>query len=414
MVMILNKIILYEKRQVKAAFLKGEWIMKKRIIRCFLMFAGVASIIGSFTACSGQKAAPETEMTDLPLDDFTGGTSNIMTATPEGYYAVTGGFLYYISADLQESTVVCSKPNCIHNELNVENMYDYTACDAYFWDARQIDYYNGSLYVSENNGMGTDIYKVSLDGTEKTLYYQSQPDCMLSIYNGYAYLAEKVYLTDGVVNRLTGFPVEDPDKAEVLFETDEYQNSTINRMRFYDGYCYFLLFDPAETGKKGDSAYFRADLKSGDTEQMYDQLDGGLEWNDYGLLIESKDYITFDPTAQWTSKYYHIQPDTGEETELTENDFSAIGTNDGFANMDDKYIYFRTMASNGEEMLPEERMVKVYDYEGNQQAQIPVSNLGATIWVLPGTDEYLFIQTLNVQDGSYELWYADKFQFEYQ
>ena len=33
------------------------------------------------------------------------------------------------------------------------------------------------------------------------------------------------------------------------------------------------------------------------------------------------------------------------------------------------------------------------------------------IWILPGTDEHLFIQTTVREDGSYALWYVDKSDF---
>ena len=385
--------------------------MKKKIIRHILLLAGIISAMFLFTSCSNEKTEPEQNFEDLPLDDFTAATSNIMTEAPEGYYIVTGNFLYYVSSDFQESTIVCSKPDCVHNDTDVKNLYDYTSCDAYFFDARQIDYYDGYLYVSNWNGTGTDIYRVSLDGTERTLFYQGQVDCMFSIYNGYAYFGEAAYTTEGKIHKLTACPVEDPDKTEVLFETDEYPDATMNRMRFYHGNCYFYLFDSAFRGEEGDSIYWKINLQDGKAEQMYEQSDCRMEWNDYGILAEVKDYITFDPTTQWTSKYYHIDPDSGEKTELTENDFSAIGTNDAFTNMDDKYIYFRTTDSDGNELTPEEQKIKVYDYEGNLQAEIPTKDVGEMIWILPGTDEHLFIQTTVREDGSYALWYVDKSEF---
>ena len=112
--------------------------MKKKIIRQILLLAGIISAMFLFTSCSNEKTEPEQNFEDLPLDDFTAATSNIMTEAPEGYYIVTGNFLYYVSSDFQESTIVCSKPDCVHNDTDVENLYDYTSCDAYFFDARQI------------------------------------------------------------------------------------------------------------------------------------------------------------------------------------------------------------------------------------------------------------------------------------
>lgn len=385
--------------------------MKKKNIYRLLLSAGIISAVFLLAACSSRETGSGRGFEDHPLDDFTAYTSNIMTTTPEGYYAVIGEFLYYISPDFKESTIVCSKPDCIHNEKNITNTYEYTECDAYFMSAQNIDYYDEYLYILAWNGSGNDLYQVSLDGTEKTLYYQAQVDCLFSIYNGYVYVGESSYTSEGKIHKLTAFPVDDPDKKEVLYESDDYPESTINRMRFYNGNCYFYLFDPVETGEKGDSIYLKIDLESGKTEEMYKQSDCHLEWNDYGMLVEVMDYITFDPEAQWTSRYYHIDPDSGEEKELTEEDFSAIAANDMLSNMDDKYIYFETINSDGGELTTEEQKVKVYDYDGNLQAEIPTGDMGEMFWVLAGTDQYLFIQQRVVEDGSYALWYVDKSEF---
>ena len=96
---------------------------------------------------------------------------------------------------------------------------------------------------------------------------------------------------------------------------------------------------------------------------------------------------------------------------MTEEDFSAIATNDMLSNMDDKYIYFETINSDGGELTAEEQKVKVYDYDGNLQAEIPTGDMGEMFWVLAGTDQYLFIQQRVVEDGSYALWYVDKSEF---
>lgn len=383
---------------------------KKNICR-LLLAAGTVSAVFLLTACSERERSSGRNFEDQILDDFTAYTTSIMTTTPEGFYTVSGNFLYYISPDFQESTIVCSKPDCIHSDTNIENLYDYSSCDAFFFNSNCIDYYDGWLYISSWNGRNTDIYKVSLDGTERTLYYQGQVDCFFSIYNGYFCLGESSYTSDGKIHTFTIFPVDDPEQAEVVYETEDYPECTINRMRFYNGNCYLYLFDGAQTDKNGSNIYLRINLENGKTEEIYDQSDGHLEWNDYGIMAEVREYITFDPEEQWTSRYYHIDPDSGEEKELTEEDFSAIATNDMLSSMDDKYIYFETINSDGGELAPEEQKVKVYDYDGNLQAEIPTGRIGYMTRVLAGTEQYMFIQNTVQTGGDYELWYVDKSEF---
>lgn len=201
------------------------------------------------------------------LDDFTTYDGNVMTATPEGYYVIQKDFLYYISPDFQSSTIVCSKPDCIHNEQDL-----------------------------------------------------------------------------------------------------------------------------------------------GRTEQFYETSNCRLEWDDYGILTEVQEYISYNP-MQWTSKYFHVLPDSGEKVQLTEEDFQSIGTNDMLYNMDDKYIYFGTINIGVDALPEEEQVLTVYDYEGNIKAKIPAGDFGNYYFVLPGTDEHLFITKMNT-DGSDAYFYADKSEFD--
>ena len=347
------------------------------------------------------------------LDDFTTYDGNVMTATPEGYYVIQEEFLYYISPDFQSSTIVCSKPDCIHNEQDLQNSYEYTECDAFYLFGGGIDYCDGYLYIQASpDGRKDAVYRTSLDGSERTLWYENEGENIINfgIYKGYAYLAQETYTTEGKAHAILRFPVNDPDKEEVLFETEEYPDSSINRMRFYDGDCYFYLFSPAGKEADGDSVHLKINLEDGRTEQLYETSNCRLEWDDYGILTEVQEYISYNP-MQWTSKYFHVLPDSGEKVQLTEEDFQSIGTNDMLYNMDDKYIYFGTINIGVDALPEEEQVLTVYDYEGNIKAKIPAGDFGNYYFVLPGTDEYLFITKMNT-DGSDAYFYADKSEFD--
>ena len=384
--------------------------MKKILLRVYGLLLCTAMCIGA-VSCTRDEEVPKMEASEL--DDFTTYDGNVMTATPEGYYVIQEEFLYYISPDFQSSTIVCSKPDCIHNEQDLQNSYEYTECDAFYLFGGGIDYCDGYLYIQASpDGRKDAVYRTMLDGSERTLWYENEGENIINfgIYKGYAYLAQETYTTEGKAHAILRFPVNDPDKEEVLFETEEYPDSSINRMRFYDGDCYFYLFSPAGKEADGDSVHLKINLEDGRTEQFYETSNCRLEWDDYGILTEVQEYISYNP-MQWTSKYFHVLPDSGEKVQLTEEDFQSIGTNDMLYNMDDKYIYFGTINIGVDTLPEEEQVLTVYDYEGNIKAKIPAGDYGNYYFVLPGTDEYLFITKMNT-DGSDAYFYADKSEFD--
>lgn len=384
--------------------------MKKGMLSLCMISMGVSLLLYS---CDKKAANVQSDM-DAEQNDFVTYTGANMVYTPEGYYALQNGFLYYISPDFSKSTVVCDKPECIHHDLDIENLNEYTVCNAFFLGNPIIDYYDGYLYIGAGNdvGYGDAIYKLSLDGSERKKYYVSEAHMQgFDIYRGNVYLGEEYYTAEKKTQKITRFPVEDPGKMETLFETDQYPEGTLNRMRFYDGNCYFYIVYSEETedGYKNGGAYYTIDLGSGEVNQISDQPDCNWAWNDYGILVEMKKFV--GDTPKWTSEYYRIDPHTGDKTELTGEDFVSIDANDMFENMDDRYLYFMTK-NWGEEVVPKEQQrIFVYDYEGNLAAEIPSGDFEGSFYVLPGTEQYMFIQMQ--KDGlTNEFYYVDKEKFD--
>lgn len=74
-----------------------------------------------------------------------------------------GSFLYYMDADTGVSTLLCSKPDCSHND---------TDCNAWLsvnYGSDQIYYYNGYLYAYKYNDENGLVYlvRISSDGSER-------------------------------------------------------------------------------------------------------------------------------------------------------------------------------------------------------------------------------------------------------
>lgn len=376
----------------------------------YLVLISIAAVL--LTSCSPGSTEEEAG----GLDDFVIHVGSSMTAAPDGYYILLNGFLYYVTADFSDSTVVCDKINCIHNDKKIENKMEYFECGAYYGLGNlQVDYYDGFLYIVGNNPNTIDglaLYQVSADGTERTMIYECKgPDVLgLTVWDGTAYIGEKTYSSNGAVHSVTAVPLEHPENAGTLYETEDYPERTMNQMKCRDRYCYFYLYDSRVENE--EAVYMRINLKTGEAETLCEpsscRIEVGADW----YMVYRKNNLSYDP-AKWTEEYYFMSQETGELTKLTEADFSSIGERDMLRNMDDRYIYFISINYGADKVPQEKQKIMVYDYEGNPAAQISASEFGNMYYVLPGTDDYMFIQTVTgLADVPYQYYYVDKSEFD--
>lgn len=390
--------------------------MKKKIL---VLLHTVLPAILFLAGCNG--GASEKTIENVPQSNFINYTGSQMAAAPDGYYAFKDSFLYFITPDLSQHTIVCGKPECPHNTVTSSNLMDYLECNAFFPDPR-LSYYNGNLYISCNDytytgGVRDVIYKVSPDGSRKERIFEGgQFIDGFSIHKGKLYIAETTYQSSSVTKSIKEVPLNKPDNIKVLFETEDYSEAGLNRLDCYEDTCYFYLF-----GTEGDTGvkYFGIDLKTGKVRTLYEtpNFTSFLYLNAYGALIEDQDLLSDGDisSVSWKSRYYRIKPGEKELTELTGEDFDAINDMATVKNMDDKYIYFCT-PSYGSLKDRTEQMLYIYTYSGDLAAKIPVSDFQDMLFfVLPGTKDKMFIQVMTTQSGiggiSYDYYYADKADF---
>lgn len=391
--------------------------MKRKYTAFFII------LLAAMTSCASEKTTvrPESAVPESRLDDFITYDGPYMTAAPEGYFAVngsamTGYFLYYITPDFKKSTIVCNELECAHNDTDVQNHMEYLECNAYLTDAgANLDYYNGYLYImmedyTTSAGSKDILYRVSTDGTDKTVWYEPKQFVRgFCIYGDLACVAEEQLTAEGVKHSITTFPVEEPEKAKTIYETSEYPNRTLNRMKCYGGNCYFYLYDPEQTLEGQQSVYLFVNLQTGEGRQLYEPASVWIEQQDYGTLYEFKEYTSYRPET-WNSTYYRSLSGSQEMQKLTEADFLSVGEGDTLSGVDDRYIYFTSIHYGGNALPAQEQKLRVYDYEGGLTAEIPSGAFGEMYHVLPGTDRYLFVQKVN-RDGSYAYYYVDKEDF---
>ncbi|MBQ7965062.1 MAG: hypothetical protein IJ331_03155 [Ruminococcus sp.] len=190
------------------------------------------------------------------------------------YFFLPTRFLYYIDKESLETTPLCNKVNCLHN--------DRDECDAFFntflvpsdiGGSFNIQYYDDSLYMllrdEDEYGqfVGASFYKVSLDGVtrEKLIEFDHGLSAWL-VHRGYFYYTVEKYSDEiETMNVYDSFsikrvPLDDlgAEPTEV-FNSKEYSENTDNcdRLIAYGDYIYTAV-DPVpqeifekfnETGK---------------------------------------------------------------------------------------------------------------------------------------------------------------------
>lgn len=140
-------------------------------IKSDLKLAVVLLCVFSLTACEkSNNNEPEDEYSVCQMG-FTYMSGNPMIESPDGYYVFNGNFLNFYDKSLENPIVVCSRPECMHENEPEDKR---TECNAFFGSQTDLKYYNGFLYISADAMKGDEacsIYKVSLDGSEREKIY---------------------------------------------------------------------------------------------------------------------------------------------------------------------------------------------------------------------------------------------------
>lgn len=177
-----------------------------------------------------------------------------ITKSDTGYYFfLANRFLHYMDKESLETTPVCNKANCLHNNRD--------ECDAYFntykvpttvAGSNVVQYYDNNLYVVLRNDdeygefVGTSLYKVSLDGTsrEKLISFDFGIPAWLIHRGDFYYAKEKYNDNVNAAINIDSFSInkisldnlkEEPIK---IFDTNEYFDCIQGVYQFsaYDNY----------------------------------------------------------------------------------------------------------------------------------------------------------------------------------
>lgn len=381
--------------------------MKKMI--CILL-VGILTIM---SACGkGAGAEQEEEKFYDCQKGFMGSLGNRISESPDGYYFLMGDYLKFADKNLEKTTFVCNKPECLHCKEVFDNKKN---CDSYFNDARAVNYYNEKVYImSFNIGKKQEkdadmiIYEVALDGsTRKAIYSSGMGMHAFCIHRGKCYVYEKKF-TDAEGNAsknqiltITSFPIENPKKAKEIFRLDKYKTAEINTLQCYKNYCFFRVI-----GENSQSYVKKINL---DTLEVTNCAEGCF-WNTIGnnCMIGSEILEEDNVNYTWEEKLYEYNLNGELIKELTEKEFPVLKKNVSLECMDDKYIYFRDISYGANEVPKEEQKIYVYTYDGTEVCQVSFSEITNFQDVYPGNERYLFYYD---QSDGITFYYLDKEEF---
>ena len=151
---------------------KGGFPMKRIYSILFVLLLLCCS------SCTVQEEETYGFETDCQYNYGTGASGRYYLAESEdGYYYRNKAFLHYIDKETMTDTVLCNKPNCLHDKTEDADMQVLRNCNAYvgnsFWE--DIFYYKDAIYtvlpyaeVDENTLIRSFVLtQISLDGTKR-------------------------------------------------------------------------------------------------------------------------------------------------------------------------------------------------------------------------------------------------------
>lgn len=118
-----------------------------------------------------------------------------ITETEEGYYFLTQeSFLYYADKESMEAVLLCSRPDCLHDQEPKE--MKRRECNAYFPGSGTLFFSDGSLYIpcekatdniSDPTRPRGQVYKVSADGTTRESLFDLYSETCFRFHRGMLY-----------------------------------------------------------------------------------------------------------------------------------------------------------------------------------------------------------------------------------
>ena len=325
---------------------------------------------------------------------------NPIAESETSYYASVDGCVYTKDKETGESVPLCNKPDCTHDEREL-NSDGSSTCNAYFGAIQQISYYKGKLYVLSAN----TVYEIDVSGSTRKKLLQTKEYIESSmVHRGYLYLAFSDYL-------LAPEEYTEEELKDLRYQVKRY------RLDQWDGKPEVLYEKKGEWGQintmfaYGNKAYFSISRASEDL--IYDILDHSLSTipqnSGYPCVFNGKllyfkmpdginDNTELDKILEIQKKNMAILAERDgafiKETEISQ-EYGRIFGNNEFVAADNQ----PTVSAE------DDRSVRFYDKNMELIREIKLEN--GTMPSLGMNEDYFFYMKQAEGDQGYEVWAID-------
>lgn len=223
----------------------------------FLVFICTVMMIAfAFCGCSPNTPTASIDVSNATYYNFETDCQFNITNPPfehyaakgtEGYFLLNDGYLYFADISIDSATVLCSKPNCLHNEV-----YLNSDCNAYVGAVGSITYNEGCIYYIDSNAKaddGSSLVRVAADGsgTREDVYSKEYNTDKWTVHRGCLYNAYREYhLEDKLenINRsrlvVEKVPLSGKGESEILFDSVDFlQDSSFTYLAVFDEFLYY-------------------------------------------------------------------------------------------------------------------------------------------------------------------------------
>lgn len=324
---------------------------------------------------------------DTDFDNRFGRCAPGMLETEDAYYFVstTGNYIYYYDKYTEERGVLCGKPECVHDELEINE-----SCSGYVRASGNghANFYDGHIYYTGYSNSGDSpvrqsLYRMNPDGSSRerlfpfTCTYEDFPNGGTQIHRGKLYGCSRSSLVAGAEPKekvcLTCWDLETGESKRIYERTDATQ--TFGLSVFYFGkYVYFCdsYFYLQQQERMTIVTVLRWDIEAEELETVY--TGEGYGGSYYNIWVESENKIYFAPNlcdAESTKVYCISNGEVRIAVELSNRYTASL--------MDGAVAFIDFLDES-----PEPRFI-VTDYEGNPLYDGKCSH--AALEELPGRPE---------------------------
>lgn len=347
-------------------------------IRLSVGILAVLLVVG----CSGKEIVNETyeQETDHPYYFDSMGTA-LIAASKNGYYFLSGNYIYYTDKEKMVPVLLENKPNstCFSNDIEQEiqncnafiNLGDMLGFLAYHQDKL----YTVEQKVTFEEGEGIlhkyDFVQLSKDGaTRKTLLTIDERPTAILVHRGYLYYATKGFSQQSEASyRLLRIPVDRSfAKPETLYGVNGHNGSIVyltaygNRLYFQDGGMNVLKQTAFDIRSKTATRILS------DDDKTYPFMQGFTE----NSMLFAYFYGDIEDPAVWKAYKANLDGTQIEPLPL-QPDFYSIFSADNryiYARPDDVYLNIDPYKDKYKSVTNE---MKVYDAEFQLADTIPLA-----------------------------------------